>query len=69
MEAPIVVKDEEFLANFSKEFAEKATPIYQEMLNEKYQVIRKYTYYACWCSFLLGSALTMILAKVIMGAY
>ncbi len=69
MEAPIVVMDDEFLANFSKEFAEKATPIYQEMLNEKYQVIRKYTYYACWCSFLLGSALTMILAKVIMGAY
>jgi hypothetical protein len=69
MEAPIVVMDDEFLERFSKNFAEKATPIYQEMMNEKYQVMRKYTYYACWCSFLLGSALTMMVAKVIMGAY
>ena len=69
MEAPIVVMDDEFLANFSKEFAEKATPLYQEMLNEKYEVMRKYTYLALWNGVLLGSALTMILAKVIMGAY
>ena len=69
MEAPIVVMDDEFLERFSKNFAEKATPLYQEMMNEKYQVMRKYTYYACWCSFLLGSALTMMVAKVIMGAY
>ena len=66
MEAPIVVMDDEFLDNFSKNFAEKAAPVYQEMM---YEVMRKYTYYACWCSVLLGSALTMLLAKVIMGDY
>jgi hypothetical protein len=69
MEAPIVVMDDEFLENFSKNFAEKATPLYQEMLNEKYQVMRKYTYLAVWNGVLLGSALTMILAKAIMGDY
>ncbi len=69
MEAPIVVMDDEFLANFSKNFAEKATPLYQEMLNEKYEVMRKYTYLALWNGVLLGSALTMVLAKVIMGDY
>ena len=69
MEAPIVVMDDEFLESFSKNFAEKATPLYQEMLNEKYQLMRKYTYFAVWNGVLLGSALTMILAKVIMGAY
>ena len=69
MEAPIVVMDDEFLESFSKNFAEKATPLYQEMLNEKYQLMRKYTYFAVWNGVLLGSALTMILAKVIMGDY
>ncbi len=69
MEAPIVVMDDEFLENFSKNFAEKATPLYQEMLNEKYEVMRKYTYLALWNGVLLGSALTMVLAKVIMGDY
>ncbi len=43
MEAPIVVMDDEFLANFSKNFAEKATPLYQEMLNEKYVGMGKHT--------------------------
>ena len=69
MEAPVVVMDDAFIEAYSKVFAEKATPVYQEMLNEKYQEMKKYTYLAVWNGILLGSAGTMILAKVIMGAY
>ena len=68
-EYPIVVMDDEFLERFSKNFAEKATPVYQQMLNEKYQAIRKYTYYACWASGMLGMLFTMLITNLIMGAY
>ena len=35
MEAPLVVMDDEFLANFSKVYAEKITPAMNELLNER----------------------------------
>ena len=38
-EYPIVVMDDEFLERFSKNFAEKATPVYQQMMNEKIREI------------------------------
>jgi|TARA_B100001996_G_scaffold41380_1_gene30114 hypothetical protein len=69
MEAPIVVMDDDFMEAYSKVFAEKAAPVYQQMLNEKYQAMKTYTYLAVWNGILLGSAGTMILAKLIMGAY
>ena len=43
-EAPLVVMDDAFLEQFSRNFAEKATPLYQEMMDEKYQEMKKYTY-------------------------
>lgn len=68
-EAPLVVMDDAFLEQFSRNFAEKATPLYQEMMDEKYQEMKKYTYMALWNGVLLGSALTMLFAKLIMGDY
>ena len=38
-EYPIVVMDDEFLERFGKNFAEKATPVYQQMMNEKIREI------------------------------
>jgi len=68
-ESPIVIMDDEFLARFSETFAEKATPVYQEMLNEKLAIMQKYSYFACWCSALLGITGTMLITNLIMGAY
>tara|TARA_B100000530_G_scaffold240257_1_gene156609 strand:+ start:369 stop:617 length:249 start_codon:yes stop_codon:yes gene_type:complete len=69
MEAPIVVMDDEFIDNFSKAYADKATPVFQEMLNEKIRENMKYTYYACWASGMLGMVFTMLMTNLIMGAY
>ena len=46
MEAPLVVMDDEFLANFSKVYAEKITPAMNELLNEQIRKGMKYSYYA-----------------------
>ena len=67
-EYPIVVMDDEFLERFSRNFAEKATPVYQEMLNEKVAKMQQYTYMACWCATLLGITGTMLITTLIMGA-
>ncbi len=68
-EYPIVVMDDEFLERFSKNFAEKATPVYQQMMNEKIRENMKYTYYACWASGMLGMLFTMIVTNMILGVY
>ncbi|MBP98559.1 hypothetical protein CMK18_21625 [Candidatus Poribacteria bacterium] len=68
-EYPIVVMDDEFLERFGKNFAEKATPVYQQMMNEKIRENMKYTYYACWASGMLGMLFTMIVTNMILGVY
>ena len=69
MEAPIVVMDDEFIDNFSKTYAEKITPVYVAMLNERMKANMKYTYYACWAAGMLGMLFAMIVTNMILGVY
>tara|TARA_B100000029_G_C17259770_1_gene845855 strand:- start:413 stop:619 length:207 start_codon:yes stop_codon:yes gene_type:complete len=68
MEAPIVIMDDEFLGDFSRIYAEKITPVMNELLNEQIRKGMKFTYFACWASGLLGMCFTMLMTNLIMGA-
>ena len=57
-----------FLRDSVETLQKKATPVYQEMLNEKVAKMQQYTYMACWCATLLGITGTMLITNLIMGA-
>jgi hypothetical protein len=63
----VVTIDDEFIENFSRNFAERATPVYQQMLDEKLAGNMKFVFISCWASGLLGMCFTMLITSMVVG--
>ena len=53
-EKMVVTIDDEFIENFSAAFAERTTPIVNDIIQNKHRLYMKYTYFAVGISLVLG---------------
>ena len=53
-EKMVVTIDDEFIENFSADFAERATPIVNDIIQNKNRLYMEYTYFAVGVSLVLG---------------